>query len=464
MPAWKEWSTVRDNRKKLIKIKKAPPSARKGALFLLGEAEESREDLSFLIDHYLQVHRLDQKERALLTELVYGIFRQRAYLDWQIDHFSKVRYIKAPVRNILRLGLYQLLFLNKIPPFAAVNTSVELSKEAGGIAASRLVNGLLRTILRQEKELPTPDPSDPVSCISVTYSHPAWMVLRWINRWGQEKTVDLCRSNNAVPPMTLRVNLLKTDRNALIDQLKEEGANVTPTPVSPVGIAISGVSLRSLPSYRQGNFYVQDEGAQLISNLVDPQPGETILDACAAPGGKSTHMAELMQGKGQVVATDIDPERMALVRENIIRLQTPGVLTEKPEDAMAPQRQYDRILVDVPCSALGILRRIPEGKWRKRPEIIQSYVKIQREILEKTLHHLKVGGRLVYATCSTEPEENEEVVEAFSSTHPELKLEDLSESLPPAARKYLSEKRYFTTLFNSDRMDRFFAVRWIRTA
>ncbi|MEO2053811.1 MAG: 16S rRNA (cytosine(967)-C(5))-methyltransferase RsmB [Nitrospira sp.] len=450
--------------RRYIKVKRTPPSARKGALFLLAEAEESREDLSFLIDRYLQIHRLEQKERGLLTELVYGIFRQRTYLDWQIDHFSKVRYIKAPIRNTLRLGLYQLIFLDKVPSFAAVDTSVELSKGVGGISASRLVNGLLRTVLRQKDKLPAPDPGDPISCISITYSHPAWMVRRWINRWGQEKTTDLCRSNNTVPPMTLRVNLLKTDRKALIKQLEEEGATVTPSAVSPVGIAISGVSLRSLPSYSQGRLYVQDEGAQLISNLVDPQNGDTILDVCAAPGGKTTHLAELMLGKGQVVATDIDPDRMALVRENIKRLQTPGVSAEAPEEAMAPEREYDRILVDAPCSALGILRRIPEGKWRKRPETIESYAKIQRAILEKAFHHLKVGGRLIYATCSTEPEENEEVVEAFFSLHPELKLEDPSEGLPPAARKYLNEKRYFTTLFNSDRMDRFFAVRWIRTA
>lgn len=264
--------------------------------------------------------------------------------------------------------------------------------------------------------------------------------------------------------MTLRVNLLKTNRNALIEQMKEEGATVIQNTLSPIGITVSGVSLRSLPSYCQGKFYVQDEGAQLISNLVDPQPGEKILDACAAPGGKASHLAELMKGEGEVVASDIDPDRMVLVRENIKRLQTPGILTEAPEEAMAPERKYDRILVDAPCSALGILRRIPEGKWQKKPEIIRSYAEVQREILEKVFRHLKVGGRLVYATCSTEPEENEEIVEAFSRARPELKLEDPSESLTPGGRKYLNEKHYFTTLFNSDKMDRFFAVRWIRTA
>ncbi|MFQ5780604.1 MAG: 16S rRNA (cytosine(967)-C(5))-methyltransferase RsmB, partial [Nitrospiria bacterium] len=429
-------------------------------MFLLGGAEKSREDLSLLIDRYLQVRRLHRKERALLTELVYGVFRQRGLLDWQIDHFSTVRLIRPPVRNILRLGLYQLLFLNKIPPSAAVDTSVALSKEAGGVSASRLVNGLLRNILRQKGDLPTPDPADPALFISVTGSHPVWMVRRWLKRWGKKRAIELCRLNNEVPPMTLRVNPLKVDRKALMDELENEGATVYPTSLSPVGLSIRGVSVRSLPSYQRGCFYIQDEGAQLIGNLVDPQPGEAVLDACAAPGGKTAHLAELMQGKGRVVATDIDPDRIGLIEENLKRLQTSGVSVESSAEAMAPGRRYDRILIDAPCSALGILRRIPEGKWKKRPSIIQTYSKVQREILEKTVDHLKVGGRLVYATCSTEPEENEDVVEAFSKAHPELKVEDLSESLPPAARKYLNEKGCFTTLFNSDRMDRFFAVRW----
>ncbi len=406
---------------------------------------------------------MERRDRALLTELVYGIFRQRGALDWQIDHFSKVKTLHPAIRNILRLGLYQLLFLNKIPPSAAVNTSVEFAKEAEGMPAARLVNGLLRNILRQKESLPTPDPKgDPVTFIAVTTSHPEWMVRRWLARWGKEKTLQFCRSNNEVPPTTLRTNILKIKREALARRLEEEGAAVTLSTFSPVALFVRGAAVSSLPSYREGLFYVQDEGAQLISELVDPQPGETILDFCAAPGGKTTHLAELSGGRAQMTATDIHTGRIDLIRENIARLQAPGISIEPLAEATAAGRRYDRILIDAPCSALGILRRIPEGRWRKQPSIIAEYAGEQRKILDQALSHLKVGGRLVYATCSTEPEENERQAASFGAAHPELKLEDPRGGLPVSARKYVNEQRYFTTLFNSDKMDQFFAVRWIR--
>jgi 16S rRNA (cytosine967-C5)-methyltransferase len=448
-------------KQKLIRSKNRPPSAREGALFLLNQAETIRTDLSGLIDDYLKEHPLERRERALLTELVYGIFRQRGFLDWQIDRFSKVP-LHLPIRNVLRLGSYQLLFLDKIPLSAAVNTSVELAKGAEGIAAGGLVNAVLRNLLRQKADLPKPDPADPVRFIAVTASHPEWMVRRWIKRWGAEKTRALCNSNNEIPPTTLRVNLLKTDRAALQERIEREGGTAQPTGLSPEGLYLKGASLAALPSYVAGHFYIQDEGAQLISYLTDPKPGERVLDLCAAPGGKSTHLAELMKGKGDVIATDLDPNRIALVQENIQRLQTPGVVVEGLAEATASGRKYDRILVDAPCSALGILRRIPEGKWRKKLSMVVASAGEQRGILEKAVQHLKIGGSLVYATCSTEPEENEGVVEAFTSDHPELKVDDPSGSLPISARKYVDSRGYFTTLFNSDKMDQFFAVRWVK--
>lgn len=470
MLGWKRWSTAEDKVKsisnqRLIRSRKKPPAARPGALFLLAESESSQEDLSALIDRYLTAHPMERRDRALLTELVYGILRQRGYLDWQIDHFSKVKKIHPAIRNILRLGLYQLLFLDKIPPSAAVNTSVELAKEEEGMAASRLANGLLRNILRQKDHLPVPDPKgDPVTFISVATSHPDWMVRRWLARWGREKTFQFCQSNNEVPPTTLRTNVLKITREDLVKRLEAEGATVTLSTLSPHTLFIQGISVSSLPSYREGLFYVQDEGAQLISDLVDPKPGESLLDFCAAPGGKTTHLAELAGGRARVTATDIHADRLHLIRENLSRLQTPGIEIETLAQATAAERRYDRILIDAPCSALGILRRIPEGKWRKKPSIIPDYAKEQRQILEQALKHLKVGGRLIYATCSTEPEENEEQAAAFEAAHPELKREDPRESLPEGARKYVDERNHFTTRFNSDKMDQFFAVRWIRIA
>lgn len=468
MLGWRRWSTADDKGKsiisnqRLIRSKKKPPAARPGALFLLAESESSQEDLSALIDRYLTAHPMERRDRALLTELVYGIFRQRGFLDWQIDHFSKVKKIHPAIRNILRLGLYQLLFLDKIPPSAAVNTSVDLAKEEG-MAGSRFVNGLLRNILRQKDPLPAPDPKgDPVTFISVTTSHPEWMVRRWIAHWGGEKTLRFCQSNNEVPPTALRVNVLKMKREDLARRLEQEGATINLSSVSPFTLFVRGVPVSSLPSYQEGLFYVQDEGAQLISDLVDPQPGENILDLCAAPGGKTTHLAELAGGRARVTATDLSADRLHLIQENLIRLQTPGIVIEALAQATADDRRYDRILIDAPCSALGILRRIPEGKWRKKPSIIPDYAGDQRQILEQALMHLKVGGRLIYATCSTEPEENEEQAAAFEKAHPELRREDPSGSLPEAARKYIDGRNHFTTRFNSDKMDTFFAVRWVR--
>jgi len=408
---------------------------------------------------------MERRDRALLTELVYGVLRRRGFLDWQIDYFSKVKKIDSVIRNVLRLGLYQLLFLDKIPPSATVNTSVELAKEAEGMAASRFVNGLLRNILRQKERLPTPDPNgDPVIFISVTTSHPEWMVRRWLARWGREKTLQFCRFNNEVPPTTLRTNTLKISREDLALRLKNEGATVAFSALSPAALFVRGTSVASLPSYQEGLFYVQDEGAQLISNLVDPQPGEQILDFCAAPGGKTTHLVELSKGRARVTATDLSGDRLELIRENTARLQSPGISVETLTEATAADRRYDRILIDAPCSALGILRRIPDGKWKKQPSIIEDEVKEQRKILEQARGHLKMGGRLIYATCSTEPEENEEQVAAFESAHPELRREDPRESLPDAARRYVDARNQFTTRFNSDKMDQFFAVRWIRVS
>lgn len=443
-------------------IRKSPPDPRRGAFSILTETEAGRKDVSALIDDFLQRSRYDRRDEALLTELVYGVLRQQGFLDWQIDQFSKVPKIKTPIRNILRLGLYQLLFLDRIPTYALVNTSVNLAKSAGSEAAGRFVNALLRTLIRSKESLPQPSRDDLGAFIAVSASHPEWMVRRWLARFGEEATLDLCRANNESPPLTLRVNGLKTHREQIVEELLQAGGSAEATSFAPEGVILKGLSIRSLSAYREGRFYIQDEAAQLISHLVDPQPGETLLDLCAAPGGKTTHLAELMGGKATIVATDIDPERLVLVDENIQRLQTPGCRVEPIDIALAADRHYDRILVDAPCSALGILRRIPEGKWRKPPSIIGAYAERQRDLLEKAFQHLKAGGRLIYVTCSTEPEENEDRAAAFSNAHPEMEVEDPRPSLPPPARKFVSAPGYFTTALNSDKMDRFFAVRWIK--
>ena len=429
---------------------------------LLLQADAAREDLSGLIDAYLTAHPLPQRDRALLTELVYGVFRRLGYLDWQIDRLSRVKTIKRPIRAILRLGLYQLLFLDRVPDHAAVHTSVGLAKSSGGAGAGRFVNGLLRCCARNKGALPLPSRADPASYLAVTTSHPAWMIRRWLARWGEEKAALLARRNNEIPPLTLRVNRLKTTRSALAADLEAAGGRTEETACSPDGLYLKGLSLRTAAPFFGGRCYVQDEAAQLIAYLVDPRPGERILDLCAAPGGKATHLAERTGGKALVTAADSDPVRLEMMRGNIRRLQTPGIQVETADAALRPGRRYDRILVDAPCSGLGILRRIPEGKWRRRPERIAAYAERQRMLLERAVQHVKAGGRLVYATCSTEYEENEAVADAFSRAHPEMRLEDPAGSLPAPAGRYVTADGYFTTRFNSDKMDQFFAAKWIK--
>ncbi len=452
-----------------LKSKKSPwpdkvPASdpRKQALFIIDRAEAGGQDISLLINKSQFAHSFDRRDLALMNELVYGVFRQKGWLDWLIDHFSKKNSVKRPIRLILRLALYQVLFLDRIPPHAIVHTSVDLAKKRASLGAGRFVNALLRTIIRTLDQLPQPSRKNMSPFIAVTTSHPEWMVRRWLARFGEAETLALCRSNNEIPPMTLRVNRLKTDRIRLAETLKADGASVTLCKLSPDALIAKGLSIVSHPAFTRGEFYIQDEGAQLISYLVAPLAGEKILDFCAAPGGKTTHIAELSGGKAEIIATDHSTKRLGLLSENLQRLQTPGIKIEEMSQALATGRLYDCIVVDAPCSALGILRRIPEGKWRKKQSLIADSAKVQLEILEQVFPYLKGGGRLIYATCSTESEENEDVVEAFSKGHPEMDIAKISDLLPPSARPYVNEKRYFTSVINSDNMDRFFAVCWVK--
>lgn len=332
------------------------------------------------------------------------------------------------------------------------------------LGAGRFVNALLRTVIRNIDQLPQPGQKNRARSIAVTASHPEWMVQRWLARFGEEETLAMCRSNNQIPPMTLRVNRLKTDRKQLTEALESDGASVTLCKLSPDALIVKGLSLVLHPAFIRGEFYIQDEGAQLIAYLVAPLAGEKILDFCAAPGGKTTHLSELSGGKAEIIATDQSEKRLALLAENLKRSQTPGIKIEGISQALAAGRLYDCIVVDAPCSALGILRRIPEGKWRKKRALIADSAKVQLEILEQVFPFLKAGGRLIYATCSTESEENENIVETFSKGHPEIHISEIPDTFPPPAKSYMNDKGYFTTATNSDNMDRFFAVCWIKNA
>ncbi|MDH4164513.1 MAG: 16S rRNA (cytosine(967)-C(5))-methyltransferase RsmB [Nitrospirota bacterium] len=400
------------------------------------------------------------RDSAFILELVYGVFRNRTRIDWLLDRFSAhpVSKTDAWTRNLLRLAAYQLLFLDKVPASAAVNTATELAKVLG--KKSGYVNGLLRTLERNKEKLPLPHGNDPLSRLSIVYSHPSWLVNRWIKRIGPELTEEVLRQNNKPAPLILRVNNLKGNRDELVNLLEAQGAAARNTAYSPAGIELlSSPGITTLPAYRDGWFLVQDEAAQLVSMMLSPEPGEIVLDACAAPGGKATHLAEVMKNEGQVVALESDKRRIGRIRENSERLGLLIVLPVAGDASTFGEGSYDRILIDAPCSGLGVLRRHPDGRWAKTEAGIKERAALQKRIMENCAKLLKPAGILVYATCTTEPEENENVIKTFLSNNPDFTLEDPCHALPSAASKFVGDDLFFRTFPKETSMDGFFGAR-----
>jgi 16S rRNA (cytosine967-C5)-methyltransferase len=407
-------------------------------------------------------------------ELTYGVLRHRATLDWRLQPLLKKSLPRLPIliQMILRLGAYQVLYLDRIPAAAAVNESVLLSKSVRKTLRrdwSGFVNAVLRTLLRHPL-LPWPSmETEPARALSVRHSIPEWLGQRWIDRWGIARADAACENASAIPPLTLRINPLRTTREAFLAILDAAGLSARATIVSPLGIAVeSGIAIPSLPGFEEGLFYVEDEAAQLISPLLAPHPGEMVLDACAAPGGKTTHLAALMQNRGVIYAVDRKPERLQWVKDNCRRL---GVTIVEPaagdirqsawhDHAPSPDVHFDRILVDAPCSGLGVLRRHPEARWRKDIQNLSRHGALQVQILGTIAPRLRAGGVLVYSTCSTEPEETEDVVNQFLRLHKEFRRESVAPWLPPAGHELLTEQGALSTFGNRFSMDGFYAVRF----
>ncbi len=406
----------------------------------------------------------DGRDSAFILELVYGVLRHRSWLDWTLDRFSAnpLGTTDIETRNILRLGAYQLLLLDKVPASAAVNTSTELAKEYG--RKSGYVNGLLRNLERNRNALPRPAYDEPARQLSVLYSHPEWLVRRWVARFGQERTEKLLTACNQHAPFVIRANTLRTTRDELKQALAAEGAEARETPYSSAGLELlSSPGLNNLVAFREGRFLVQDEAAQLVGMMVAPAQGDTVLDACAAPGGKATHLAELMGNQGSVTALDSDAGRLNRVAENITRLGTTIVRPVVGDAAKYRDDLFDKVLVDAPCSGLGVLRRHPDGRWTKSEKIVAERQTVQRNILANCAALLKPGGALVYATCTTEPEENEDLINAFiASGRGEFRVDDPRPYLPPSAGPLIGPEGFFRTFPDEPSLDGFFGVRLVR--
>jgi 16S rRNA (cytosine967-C5)-methyltransferase len=437
------------------------------SLDLLNRVEETdRHPDDLLSDSFKQYRHLTSLDRAFLTELTYGVLRWRGRLDWIIQHFANtpLEKIESAILNTLRLGLYQIFFLTKTPASAAVNESVELAKKIRGKGGGGFVNAILRSAIREKETIPYPDMrQDPALHVGITQSHPLWLVQRWIEELGVEETVKICAANNRIPALTLRTNTLKIRREDLIEKLREKGLKPTPTSFSGDGILLkNGPPTSELPFLKEGLFVIQDEASQLITHILDPKPGEKVLDACAAPGGKTTHIAQKMENLGEIYAFDLRQEKLKQIEEGCKRQGIKIVRTtigDAVDNLAVPgEIKFDRVLADVPCSGFGTLRRNPDLKWRREKEDLKRLSQLQRSILNNLSGYVSGGGALVYSTCTVFHEENEDVVETFLSENRAFKLDSLLEVLPEKCHFFI-KRGYFKTFPPADDLDGFFAAR-----
>ena len=439
-------------------------SARSVALGVLQDVFVLGAYANIALSKRLNESKLSPVDRRLATELSYGAVKAYGTLDWMLGH-----YIKRPlsqtdplVANILRLGIFQLYFLDKIPSSAAVNESVNLAKNFAHPGASGFVNAVLRSALREPEIVRFPNLSkDPARHIALREYHPEWLVRRWLAKLGPEETQALCRFNNAQPPLSLRTHTLKISRNELLQKLVESGSEAEASTLVPEGILCGRLGDEPLRFLREGLCQAQDESSMLVAHVVAPKPGEFVIDACAAPGGKSMHLATLMENRGRVLATDIHPHKITLIEDNRRRLGLDIVepkLLDATELHLLYSLQADRVLVDAPCSGLGVLRRRPDARWRKEASL-QELPALQQSILNSAAQCVKPGGVLVYSTCTLEEAENESVVQQFLSGNPDFSLESAGSFLP------VPRPETMVTLWpQRDGTDGFFIARMSRKA
>jgi 16S rRNA (cytosine967-C5)-methyltransferase len=444
-------------------------SVRHLALRLLCRLETSEAFADQLIAALAAERGLSSQARAFLRELSYGVLRWRNRLDWTLGHVSTrpLETLTPAIRNLLRLGAYQLNFMDRIPPYAAVSETVQLAKQIDHTGVAAYVNAVLRAVQRHRGVLSPPEArEDLLAYLTITQSHPRWLVDRWLDRYGPQQTMAVCHANNLRPPLVVRVNLLRTTRERLLDSLTADGCEAKPCRYAPDGILlVSHSPLDQLQGYREGWFTVQDEAAILCGYLLAPQPGERVLDACAAPGGKATHAAELVADQGEILCLDHSHHRLHLVEENARRLGL-KCLRYLVGDAekFEGEHAFDRILVDAPCSSLGVLRRHPDAKWRKGPELIATMARQQANLLARLSRVVKPAGLLLYTTCSTEVEENQRIVQGFLDRHPNYELEPVAGNLPEAARVFARQEGWFQTWPGPEGLDGFFGARLRRLA
>lgn len=439
------------------------------ALKILYEVDEKDAYSNIVLDDMLKKAKkssngnemagIDQRDVGFISEIVYGTISWRLTIDGIIKKYSniKLKKISPWILNILRLSIYQILFLDRVPKSAAVNEGVNLAKRYGHKASSNFVNAILRKVNKKDYEDFFKIQND-VDRISMTTSMPVWLVEKLLQQ-NDVKTVEkICQASNSKPSLYIRVNTLKTDKQTLINELEKEEIKVEEAELEDF-LRISGSrSIDSLKSFQKGMFTVQDEAAGLIPIIVNPKPNEKVLDACSSPGGKTTYMAQLMSNQGEITAWDLHEHRVKLVAKAAERLGITIIETET-KDATIYEEKYlnyfDKILLDVPCLGIGVLKRKPDIKWKRKQEDIAEITKIQMEILQNCQKYLKKGGTLVYSTCSILKEENEEVISHFIENNKDFEIEKMNLDETNFFKKFV-EKEKFLQVYQNEKTDGFF--------
>ena len=405
--------------------------------------------------------QISANDRRLTTELLYGTVRRQRTLDALIDQFAKKPAQQQPpdLRLILHLGLYQLRYLTHVPDAAAVDTTVELAKLNGLNGLAGFVNGLLRQYLRQSAEQDCLRlPAEPASRIGIQYSYPDWIVQLWLEQFGPAVTERLCEWFNRAPFIDLRVNPLRSSLAEVEAAMQSAGISPSRLLNLPQALRLPQGSgaIQKLPGFGEGWWTVQDGSAQMVTHLLDPQPGERVIDACAAPGGKTTHIAELMQDQGEVWAYDRQASRLRKLKENMTRLQLSAIQMAVQDSRQAKVKLADRVLLDAPCSGLGTLHRHADARWRQTPQTVQELTQLQTELLAQAATWVKPGGVLVYATCTLHPAENEAIVQQF------LQNANWQIEPPPSdhlAAPFATPEGWVKLLPHQHNLDGFFMVR-----
>lgn len=430
------------------------------AIKILNRFERSDAYLDKLLDAELRRDEMNELDKGLMNEIVTGVVRWRMKLDWVLTGFFHGNFTKAEtnIKNALRVALYQIMFLDRVPHAAAVNEAVEFIKRLRGQKVADLVNAVLRNIIRNLDGIRYPElQEDQIRHLAVVESHPLWITKRWIERFGFDEAKALMAANNTVPPVSLRFNRMKGDIQILTNFLQEHQFEFELSRYVPNFIRVQHMTaIGRSDLFQHGYFTVQDESAALPVLLLDPHEGERILDLCAAPGGKTTFLGELMGNKGEIIAVDRYENRLQFVVNACKRLGIQNVKTVAANAAEIELPGSDKVLVDAPCSGLGVIAKKPDAKWLREAEDIPQLVEIQLSILENAAKLVKPGGVLVYSTCTIEPEENIGVVREFLSRHSEFSIEPATSFVHP---DLVHPDGYVETLPHKHAMDGSFAIR-----